>query len=501
MTPTAGQALLVLLPHAHALPAFAASTNARHRLMKRSFLSGSQRLFAGRRPTTHIAASTITSSRAVCTLAHDRQQADDAPESADAVPLLAPQTSAAAGKPDAELLAGTDVKVARRERRKAFTANEQVPGLLSVPGIGPRNSELLVAKGYESVDALKSLFLEDAGGEKDRMIDYLRSTCKIKFRKHAEAITTYVAGLCKTKVSGGEQRLTFCVEGNISVGKSTFLRRVAQDCIQLQDLVEIVPEPVDQWQNVMGKNHNILQQFYEDPARYAYTFQNYVFFTRAMQNQNTQAGPKPLRLMERSIFSDRMVFVRAVHEAKWMSDMEISIYDSWFDPMISALPGLVPDGFIYLRANPETCHSRMQSRARREENKVDLSYLKDLHEKHEQWLLPVKTPGSLMTICDFPNAPANIKDKTFLLQNESVPALVLDCDQSIDFNKDQDAKEAYASQVRDFFHFVTQLRAQQAMPSMSGQIIHPGSADLQNAYQLMQAKQRFQQRLSLSMRA
>lgn len=35
------------------------------------------------------------------------------------------------------------------------------------------------------------------------------------------------------------------------------------------------------------------------------------------------------------MFSDRMVFVRAVHEAKFMSDMEISIYDSWFDPIVS----------------------------------------------------------------------------------------------------------------------------------------------------------------------
>lgn len=45
--------------------------------------------------------------------------------------------------------------------------------------------------------------------------------------------------------------------------------------------------------------------------------------------------------MERSVFSDRMVFVRAVHEAKFMSDMEISIYDSWFDPIVSGYPYFV----------------------------------------------------------------------------------------------------------------------------------------------------------------
>lgn len=58
------------------------------------------------------------------------------------------------------------------------------------------------------------------------------------------------------------------------------------------------------------------------------------------------------------------VFVRAVHEAKWMSEMEISIYDSWFNPVVSELPGLVPDAFIYLRASPDTCLQRLHSRKR-----------------------------------------------------------------------------------------------------------------------------------------
>ena len=80
--------------------------------------------------------------------------------------------------------------------------------------------------------------------------------------------------------------------------------------------------------------------------------------------------------------------MRAVHEAKWMNEMEISIYDSWFDPVVSCLPGLIPDGFIYLRASPDTCHKRMMVRKREEEGGVSLDYLHDLHEKHESWLFP-----------------------------------------------------------------------------------------------------------------
>ena len=62
----------------------------------------------------------------------------------------------------------------------------------------------------------------------------------------------------------------------------------------------------------------------------------------------------------------------------------------WFDPVVSVLPGLVPDGFIYLRASPDTCHRRLQLRKRAEENNVSLDYLRGLHDKHENWLFPAQ---------------------------------------------------------------------------------------------------------------
>lgn len=71
--------------------------------------------------------------------------------------------------------------------------------------------------------------------------------------------------------------------------------------------IQIVPEPVGKWQDVGANHHNILESFYKEPERYAYTFQNYVFVTRLMQERESAHGIKPLRLMERSVFSDRMV--------------------------------------------------------------------------------------------------------------------------------------------------------------------------------------------------
>ena len=152
------------------------------------------------------------------------------------------------------------------------------------------------------------------GKSSEKMVEFLQSSVGIKHKNHAESITSFikesvVEELEDTSSSKPPQkkRLTFCVEGNISVGKSTFLQRIANETIELRDLVEIVPEPVAKWQDVGPDHFNILDAFYAEPQRYAYTFQNYVFVTRVMQERESSGGIKPLRLMERSVFSDRMV--------------------------------------------------------------------------------------------------------------------------------------------------------------------------------------------------
>ncbi|KAF4373682.1 hypothetical protein F8388_010710 [Cannabis sativa] len=348
------------------------------------------------------------------------------------------------------------------------------PDLLTIPGVGPRNLRKLVEKGISGVAELKQLYKDNFFGKSSqKMVEFLQDSVGIIHRNHAESITTYIKESVDEedmKISGQNQkkkRLTFCVEGNISVGKTTFLQRIANETIELRDLVEVVPEPINKWQDVGPDHFNILDAFYAEPQRYAYTFQNYVFVTRVMQERESSSGIKPLRLMERSVFSDRMVFVRAVHEAKWMNEMEISIYDSWFDPVVSCLPGLIPDAFIYLRASPDTCHKRMKLRKRNEEGGVTLEYLSDLHEKHESWLFPYESGNhGVLSVNKLPLHSDNslhpdIRGRVFFLEGnhmhssiQKVPALVLDCEPNIDFSKDIDAKRQYARQVAEFFEYV-----------------------------------------------
>ena len=47
------------------------------------------------------------------------------------------------------------------------------------------------------------------------------------------------------------------------------------------------------------------------------------------ENRKFQHNTDGLRLLERSVWSDRMVFVKAVSESGWMSPLEQSVYNSW----------------------------------------------------------------------------------------------------------------------------------------------------------------------------
>jgi deoxyadenosine/deoxycytidine kinase len=62
--------------------------------------------------------------------------------------------------------------------------------------------------------------------------------------------------------------------------------------------VQVVHEPVEEWQKVpSGPNGkqtlNLLDKFYQDPQKYAYTFQNYVFMSRVMQVRHWSCQATP----------------------------------------------------------------------------------------------------------------------------------------------------------------------------------------------------------------
>ncbi len=213
----------------------------------------------------------------------------------------------------------------------------------------------------------------------------------------------------------------FVVEGNIGAGKSTFLK-IIKDYLDVQ----IVFEPHHKWQQVVD-GQNLLEKFYADTSRWAYTFQTYAFVTRVMaQEEHARKNPYCVQILERSVFSDRYCFAKNSYEIGCMNELEWQLYKEWFSWLIDNYV-VKPAGFIYLRTDPSVCHERLKKRDRYEEANITLSYLKQLHDKHESWLIHKE------------GVAGYLKD---------VPVLQLSCNKDFEHNKDQ--QDQHISQIVSF---------------------------------------------------
>ena len=176
----------------------------------------------------------------------------------------------------------------------------------------------------------------------------------------------------------------FTVDGNIGSGKSTFCKLFAEK----YNNIDICLEPVNDWINLKddSSNKNILQNFYDDPQRWSYTFQNYAAITRV--NNLTKLTIKDIKITERSIYTDRNVFAKSLYETGQMSSLEWKIYNEWYIWLENILIEKMgkPSGFIYLRCEPEVSFKRLKIRSRNEESSVSLEYLEMLHKSHDDWL-------------------------------------------------------------------------------------------------------------------
>ncbi len=170
------------------------------------------------------------------------------------------------------------------------------------------------------------------------------------------------------------------LEGNIAAGKTTFGEKLVAG-----GTVDFVPEPVARWQS--GFAANLLDRFYTDTARWAFTLQICAFVTR-VQALDARPDPQRVTLFERSVYCDRHVFAKNLHEHGLMDDTEWALYCNFWDFMADTIPK--PDAIIYLRTPADVCFQRLHERGRAEERGITLAYLQQLEEHHDAWLL---TPG------------------------------------------------------------------------------------------------------------
>ncbi|XP_028391670.1 thymidine kinase 2, mitochondrial-like [Dendronephthya gigantea] len=167
------------------------------------------------------------------------------------------------------------------------------------------------------------------------------------------------------------------IEGNIGSGKTTLL-----EYFKKYSHVEVIPEPVEEWQNV--GDGNTLGLFYQDPSRWSYLFQSYVLLTMLEIHQRKQH--QPVTLMERSVYSAGYCFVENLHKNGLMSSVEYSVYRKWFERIVKEEKPCV-DLIVYLRTSPEECYKRIKRRSRKEETDIPMSLITSIHQHYEDWLI------------------------------------------------------------------------------------------------------------------
>ncbi|KAK2701996.1 deoxynucleoside kinase-like isoform X3 [Artemia franciscana] len=174
------------------------------------------------------------------------------------------------------------------------------------------------------------------------------------------------------------KNLIVSVEGNVGSGKSSLLNYFQQ----FSSVVETIQEPVETWRNVGG--HNMLKLFYENQEKYAFAFQSLVQLTRL--DIHTRSSTTPVKMIERSLQNNRYCFVENSHKNKAIGDVEYNLLSTWYDWMEDHM-NIKLDLIVYLRSSPEVAMKRIYQRGRPEEQTIPMTYIQQIHDVYEKWLV------------------------------------------------------------------------------------------------------------------
>lgn len=211
------------------------------------------------------------------------------------------------------------------------------------------------------------------------------------------------------------------IEGNIGVGKTTFIEIFKKYFPH----VEIVLEPIDIWTKIVDSNNeNILQKFYNDTERWAYTFQNIACITRMITLENTlKNSNSEIILVDRSLGTDKNVFEQMLYDNNKINDIEHKLYNLWYDFYYKYVRSQFNNFTIYLKCNPNTALNRIKKRNRIEEKDIQFEYLEQIHNYHEKWL-----------------------------NNSTNDVLIIDCDK--DFEHDEEYQLEIIKQITNKFNIL-----------------------------------------------
>jgi deoxyadenosine/deoxycytidine kinase len=200
------------------------------------------------------------------------------------------------------------------------------------------------------------------------------------------------------------------IEGEIAAGKTELVRALTA-AFGARGLRAVpVYEPVEAWRRA-----GLLDAFYRDPARWAYTFQTFVFATRVLAIRAAVAANPgaDVFVLERSPATDPLFMA-----LQQVTAQERAAYRAWCEAYAAALPlDLAAARVLYLAPALGTCMRRLAARGRGEEAGVSADYQARLRRAHLQYLFgeagdaPLDLPPSPFR--DVVRVPAELAEADF----------------------------------------------------------------------------------------
>ena len=206
------------------------------------------------------------------------------------------------------------------------------------------------------------------------------------------------------------------IEGNIGSGKSTILSLLKDKYSDNPNII-FVDEPVSEWNNIKDNGKSILELFYSDKEKFSFTFQILAYITRLRKLLEVlKDSEDKVIVCERSIYTDKNVFAKMLHQQKYISDMEWKTYNYWFDTFKEQTD---LNYIVYVKTKPEICLNRIKKRNRTGESDIPLEYLLHCDELHSEWL--EKTEKNVI----FFNGNQDLDDKNRYIESLNFDNLII----------------------------------------------------------------------------
>lgn len=196
------------------------------------------------------------------------------------------------------------------------------------------------------------------------------------------------------------------IEGNIGAGKTTFVENLKEK-LQHDNEIIFITEPVNIWESIKDNNDKtILEKFYSEPNKYAFSFQIMAYVTRLnLLSKAIVDNPQcKLIITERSLDADRNVFAQMLYDDNMIEDINFKIYLQFYQTYKTKFN---TNGTIFISADHDICKKRIDKRNRIGEDSVPLEYLSKCDKYHKKWLQRVE---NLLTIDTNDDASYNVED-------------------------------------------------------------------------------------------